>query len=181
MAEVIKRYKFALLLLLINTGLVLFFPEKGIKSFHIEGKMVFDLITFIPPIFILLGLLDVWVERETLMAHMGPGSGIRGSLLAYVIGSAAAGPLYIAFPIAGVLLKKGASLVNIFIFIGAWSTTKLPMILFEASSIGIKFTVIRLIVNSIGIIVIAFVLDKTTPQSQQDQLYRNTHTGSGVT
>lgn len=143
--------------------------------------MIFDMITFIPPIFILLGLLDVWVERETLMSHMGPGSGIRGSLLAFIIGSAAAGPLYIAFPIAGVLLKKGASLVNIFIFIGAWSTTKLPMILFEASSIGLKFTIIRLIVNSIGIIVIAMVLDKTTPQSLQDLLYHNTNPKSGVT
>lgn len=175
-----KRYRFALVLLLVNAGLVLFFPEKGIKSFHIERNAVFDLITFIPPIFVLLGLLDVWVEREMLMPRMGPGSGIRGSLLAYVMGSAAAGPLYIAFPIAGVLLKKGASLVNIFIFIGAWSTTKLPMILFEASSIGLKFTVIRLAVNSIGIILIAFVLDKTTPRSQRDRLYRDTRGGSGT-
>jgi len=164
------RYKFVWALMLVNTGLVLFCPEKGGRSFEIEAGMIFDLITFIPPIFVLLGLLDVWVEREVLMRHMGQGSGIRGSLLAYVMGSTAAGPLYIAFPIAGVLLKKGASIFNIFIFIGAWSTTKLPMILFEASSIGLKFTILRLIINSIGILFIAFVLDKTTSHSQQEEL-----------
>lgn len=172
MAAVMKRYRIAILLLVLNAGLVLLVPEKGMTAFRIEWKAVLDLITFIPPIFVLLGLLDVWVEREKLMPYMGPGSGIRGALLAYVMGSAAAGPLYIAFPIAGVLLKKGASLVNIFIFIGAWSTTKLPMILFEASSIGLKFTLIRLVVNSIGIIVIAVVLDRTTPRAHQERLYQ---------
>ncbi|WDP92732.1 MAG: permease [Desulfobacter sp.] len=173
MAAVMKRYRFAMALLALNAGLVLVFPDKGIAAFSIEWNAVLDLITFIPPIFILLGLLDVWVEREKLMPHMGPGSGIRGAVLAYVMGSAAAGPLYIAFPIAGVLLKKGASLINIFIFIGAWSTTKLPMILFEASSIGLKYTLIRLAVNSMGIILIAVVLDKTTPRSVQERLYRS--------
>jgi len=173
MADIMKRYKFALIFLLANAVLVLFFPAKGMKSLDIEANAVFDLITFIPPIFILLGLLDVWVEREKLIPYMGPGSGKRGALLAYAIGSAAAGPLYIAFPIAGILLKKGASLVNIFIFIGAWSTTKLPMILFEASSLGLKFTLIRLVVNSIGIIVIAVLLDKTTPRAQKVRFYQS--------
>jgi hypothetical protein len=33
--------------------------------------------------------------------------GYAGVLIAYLLGSAAAGPLYAAFPVAGVLLKKG--------------------------------------------------------------------------
>ena len=171
MKQMIKRYRLALVLMVANAALLLFVPEKGGKALSIEMDSILDLITFIPPIFILLGLLDVWVEREKLMAHMGPGSGIRGGILAYVMGSAAAGPLYIAFPIAGVLMKKGASLGNIFIFIGAWSTTKLPMILFEASSIGLKFTLVRLVINSLGIVVIALILEKTTPAARQEQIH----------
>lgn len=36
-------------------------------------------------------------------------------------------------------LKKGSKLSNVFIMIGAWSTTKIPLLLFEISSMGIKF------------------------------------------
>jgi hypothetical protein len=57
-------------------------------------------------------------------------------VLAILIGSAAAGPLYGAFPVAAVFMKKGVKFSNILIFIGAWSTTKIPMILFEVSSLG---------------------------------------------
>ena len=171
MAGFLKRYRMALILVLVNAVLILVAPEKGFKALSLETRPILDLMTFIPPIFILLGLLDVWVEREKLMPHMGPDSGFKGGALAFLMGSAAAGPLYIAFPIAGVLMKKGASLVNIFIFIGAWSTTKLPMLLFEASSIGLKFTLIRLAVNSVGILVIARILDKTTPESRKETIY----------
>ncbi len=172
MISVFHRYRFALVFIALNVLLAFFVPDKGLNAVDIEIHAVMDLITFIPPIFILLGLLDVWVARETLMPYMGPRSGVKGGMLAFIMGSAAAGPLYIAFPIAGVLLKKGASLVNIFIFIGAWSTTKLPMILFEAASLGLKYTLIRLVVNTIGIIAIAVLLDKTTSQSEKKRLYQ---------
>jgi hypothetical protein len=83
------------------------------------------MLSVLPPIFILLGLLDVWVDRATMMKFTGKGSGLKGVLIAFLLGSAAAGPLYAAFPVAGVMLKKGSSLFNVFIFIGAWSTTKI--------------------------------------------------------
>jgi len=78
------------------------------------------------PVFILLGLLDAWVPKEMMMTHIGDKSGIKGILLALFLGSAAAGPLYGAFPVAAILMKKGAKFSNVLIFIGAWSTTKIP-------------------------------------------------------
>jgi len=60
---------------------------------------------------------------------MGEKSGFIGVTLAFFLGSAATGPLYAAFPVAGVLLKKGSKFSNVIIFIGAWSTTKIPMLL----------------------------------------------------
>jgi uncharacterized membrane protein YraQ (UPF0718 family) len=109
----------------------------------------------IPPIFILLGLLDVWVDRATMMKYTGKGSGLKGVLIAFLLGSAAAGPLYAAFPVAGVMLKKGSGLFNVFIFIGAWSTTKIPMLTFEAASMGLTFTLTRLALSVAGILIIA--------------------------
>ena len=118
------------------------------------------MLTIIPPIFILLGLLDTWVQKETLVKYMGEKSGIIGVLIAFLVGSVASGPLYAAFPIATVFLKKGSKFSNVLIFIGAWSTTKIPLLLFEASSIGLNFTLLRLALNIPGIALIAFFTEK---------------------
>lgn len=64
---------------------------------------------------------------KTMTKFMGEGSGLKGILLAMFIGSAAAGPLY-AFPVAAVFMKKGVSLKNILIFIGAGLQQKFPLI-----------------------------------------------------
>lgn len=169
----IKRYKFFLLLFALNLILLLVQPTLGRQSFDITKNNLLEMLTILPPIFILLGLLDVWVERETMMKYMGEGSGPVGAILAFVIGSAAAGPLYAAFPIAGVLLKKGVRLTNVFIFIGAWSTTKLPMLLFEASNLGLQYMLLRWTFNVIGIIIIAFLLEKTAPEEEKATIYAN--------
>lgn len=168
---VIKRYRLFLILLLINISLLFISPELGSASLRLTKSNLMEMLSVLPPIFILLGLIDTWVKRETMIKYMGERSGVKGLLIAFTMGSAAAGPLYAAFPIAGMLLKKGASLTNVFIFIGAWSTTKIPMLLFEASSLGLKFTLIRLICSVIGIILIAAILQKTTPETEKKLLY----------
>jgi uncharacterized membrane protein YraQ (UPF0718 family) len=89
------------------------------------------------------------------------------------IGSAAAGPLYGAFPVAGVLLKKGSKLSNVFIMMGAWSTTKIPLLLFEASAMGVKFTVLRFLLDIVGISVIAYFTEKVLSQEEKQDIYSN--------
>lgn len=72
----------------------------------------------IPPVFILMGLLDAWAPKETFIRYMGESSGLNGVLTALVLGSAATGPLYIAFPIAMPLIKKKAKLAYVLFFLG---------------------------------------------------------------
>jgi uncharacterized membrane protein YraQ (UPF0718 family) len=167
-----KKYRLFIFLALIDIFLILFFPKVGYSSIKLSFKSLLEMLSVLPPIFILLGLLDVWVKRESMVKYMGEGSGIIGILLAYLIGSAAAGPLYGAFPVAGVLLKKGSKLSNVFIMLGAWSTTKIPLILFEASSLGVKFMLVRLAVDVIGIAIIAFFTDKLLKQKDKDEIYQ---------
>ena len=61
---------------------------------------------------------------------------------------------------AGVMMKKGASMLNVFIFIGAWSTTKIPLIMFETATLGFRFMALRLVFNLVGIFLIAFILER---------------------
>lgn len=168
-----RRYGLTFALILVLILFYIFKPELGHKATQGTILNVKEMLSILPPVFILLGLLDVWVNRETMMKYMGEGSGIKGVILAFLLGSCAAGPLYVAFPIAGTLLKKKASVFNVFIFVGAWSTTKIPMFLFETGSMGWKFSVLRLVLSIIGIVIIAVTLDKTTSKEDKDIAYEN--------
>lgn len=171
MNAILKRYKYFLILMLVDLVILFIWPQTGQKSFKISWDSLLGMLSVLPPIFILLGLLDVWVERETMMKYMGEGSGFVGITMAFLLGSAAAGPLYAAFPVAGVLLKKGCKFSNILIFIGAWLTTKIPMLLFEASAMGWKFMLIRFIVDIPGIALIAYITEKLLKNEEKQYIY----------
>lgn len=166
-----KKYKFFLLLLAAQAMLLVLKPDIGLNALQITGKNVIEMLSVIPPIFMLLGLLDVWVDRETMIKLMGEKSGFKGIAIAFLLGSAAAGPLYAAFPIAGVLLKKGSKFSNVLIFIGAWSTTKIPLLLFEVSSMGTRFTLTRLAIDLVGIVFIAYLSERILNQEDKKAIY----------
>lgn len=171
MRSLVVRYRAFLLVSVVLLGLSLLNRELGQQVYDTTAYQLREMILVIPPIFILLGLLDIWVPKQTMVRFMGEGSGLKGVLLALFIGSAAAGPLYGAFPVAAVFMKKGVKLSNILIFLGAWSTTKIPMLLFEFTALGVPFALTRLLVNLPGIIIIAAILEKLMSQKEKDSLY----------
>jgi len=172
MRAMLKRYQFFLLTLLALAVIFAVNLAMGLKAMSVIGFSFKEMLLVIPPIFILLGFLDVWVPRETMVHFMGEGSGLLGVALAIFLGSAAAGPLYGAFPVAAVFIKKGASFRNVVIFIGAWSTTKIPMLLFEISALGAKFAVTRLIIDIPGIFLIGWALEKLLGQREKERIQK---------
>lgn len=167
----LKRYGAFFLLLIAGVVAGLLLPELGKTALNNTLGSLKEMLSVLPPIFVLLGLLDVWVDRATMMKYTGKGSGIKGVLIAFLLGSAAAGPLYAAFPFAAVMLKKGSSLFNVLIFIGAWSTTKIPLLAFEASSMGVTFMLVRLGLSLVGIPLIAWITDRVIGKSGMTEIY----------
>ena len=178
--SILKLYKVFLILALINAVLAMLLPDLGAKSLSSAWSNAKEMLSVIPPIFILIGLMDVWIRKETMVRYMGEGSGWRGILLAFFIGSVAAGPLYAAFPVAAILLKKGSKLSNVFIMVGAWSTTKIPLILFELSAMGVPFTLIRFALNLFGIAAIAAVTEWVLDSREKASIYANAQTLEGT-
>ncbi len=169
----LARYIPAIVSLALLTVMVIAFPAKAPKIAEGLWGQTVTILLVVPPIFLLLGLLDVWVPREKMMKYMGEGSGLKGILIAFSLGSAAAGPLYGAFPVATVLMKKGASFSNILIFIGAWSTTKIPMLLFEMKALGYRFALARLVIDIVGIVIIALALKAVIGEKERTRIYDN--------
>ena len=115
------------------------------------------MIKILPFAFILIGLFEVWVKRETIVRHMGEESGARGFFWAILLAGTTVGGVIVAFPIAYTLYHKGAKLSVIFTYIGASAVCRVPMTIFEASFLGIKFTLIRLF-GSIPLIILSSLL-----------------------
>lgn len=173
MKNLIKKYRFFVGTIVIVGIITMINKELGLKSLGIAGFSFKEMALVIPPVFMLLGLLDVWVSKETMIKYMGEGSGIKGIILSIIIGSAVAGPLYGAFPVAAVFMKKGVKFSNILVFIGAWSTTKISMFIFEMSSLGKSFAITRLLIDIPGIIIIAYILSAFVSKDEIKELYKN--------
>lgn len=173
MKNIVKRYRFFIIAVIAVGLLTLINYDLGMKAFGIAGYSLKEMALIIPPVFVLLGLLDVWVPKETMVKYMGEKSGVKGIILSFIIGSAAAGPLYGAFPVAAVFMKKGVKFSNILVFIGAWSTTKIPMLLFEGSALGSKFAITRLLIDIPGIIIIAYLLSSFVSKEEINKILDN--------
>lgn len=169
-----KRIKPYMLLMLVAVADVFVFvnnPGLGTEVIKSTGVNFAQMLGVIPPIFLLIGLMDVWVPREKVIRYMGEGSGITGVLLAILIGSAAAGPLYAAFPIAAIMIKKGAKFTNILVFLGAWSTMKIPMFLFEMASLGYSFAITRWLLSLTGILVMSWLVNRLMSRDEIQDIY----------
>jgi len=119
-----------------------------------------EVIKLLPCAFIIIGLFEVWVKGETVERHLGEQSGFRGHIWAILLAATTIGGLYVAFPIAYSLHSKGAKLSVIFTYIGASAICRIPMSIFEASFLGIKFTAVRFAISIPLVIISSMLLGK---------------------
>ncbi|MDD3803381.1 MAG: permease [bacterium] len=150
----------ALFIIFIGVSTIVKF-KPGVAIFQINFvSFVKEMIAFLPLLFIIIGLFDEFVEKEKIMKHIGEYSGIKGSVIVILLATLQAGPLYGAFPVAYILWKKGCSIRNIFIYIGAFTTMKIPMLTFEITFLGVKFSLLRTLISLPVFIIIALLMEK---------------------
>ncbi len=143
--------------------------KMGVGIFENFYSFFLTMIKFIPAVFLLIGLFDVWVEKELIEKHLGEDSGFMAYLWALILASTTVGGLYVAFPLAAAIYKKGASPRIIFTYLGAAAVCRIPMTLFEASYVGVKFTVLRWII-SIPLIIFSSILLEKLIAGEMEQL-----------
>jgi len=157
--KLLKKYILPIIFLLL-IGISYIFDFATGKQVGMNFWMFFkEMIVFLPMMFILIGLFDVWIPREKIEKHIGEDSGWKGTGLVILLASLQAGPLYGAFPFAYLLWKKGCSIRNIFIYLGAFSTIKIPMLTFEIGFLGLKFSLLRTLITLPLFILIGFIME----------------------
>lgn len=130
--------------------------QVGRTFFTMAGRML----KILPIAFVLIGLFDVWVKHETVESHLGETTGLKGHLWAIALAAMAVGPLYVSFPVASAIKRKGARMGVVLTYIGASAICRIPMAVFEASFLGLRFTVIRFAVSIPLVLMTSIALEK---------------------
>lgn len=82
----LKTYTGFFILLGICFVVLDFSPSLGKKIFFIAFQNILFMLGVVPPIFILVGLFDVWVPREKVVRRLGEASGMVGIGIALLWG-----------------------------------------------------------------------------------------------
>ncbi len=134
--------------------------QPGIGVFYKFGEFASEIVIILPLVFLFIGVIDVWVPKEAIEKRLGEGTGFKGTPWVILFAMTYAGPLYAAFPVALMLRKKGCSTRNVFIYLGAFSAMKLPMVSFEIGFMGLKFSLLRLVFTLPVFILISLIMEK---------------------
>lgn len=154
---VLKKNKLLVLVALAYIVCLFVSPDKAMKSVGNSVYYLVEMLQVLPVIFLLTVVIEAMIPKEMIIRGFGEKSGLKGNILALLLGSISAGPVYAAFPISKALLGKGASVPNIVIILSAWAVIKLPMLANEAKFLGINFMLLRWVLTVIAIFVMAYI------------------------
>lgn len=159
MLKKIASYSWLFIFTVFIAGSFLFDFGPGKTISHSFSQSLIEMLVFIPFLFIIVGLFDVWFPKEKIQKHIGKDSGAKGILMVVLLAMLQGGPLYGAFPVALILYQKGCSTKNIFIYLGAFSSLKIPMLGIEIGYLGLKFTIVRTLVALPLFIAVGYLME----------------------
>ena len=124
-------------------------PEIIMQALMAGGKMLIGVVPLLIAAFILAGMIQVLISKETVNKWLGKDSGLKGIMLGGIAGALIPGGPYIFYPVAASFLLSGAEVGTVVTFVVAknlWSLSRLPM---EVALLGPKLTLIRYVVTFI--------------------------------
>ena len=154
-------YDWALLcsILIISAILLSIFPDRKRTVIGVSSNFFIEMILILPAVMVMLGLFEVWVPKNIVVKYIGKASGMKGIFLSLILGALPTGPLYIAFPMAAALIRKGAKISNIVIFLSAWACIKIPQEMVELQFLGLHFMLSRLILTVAFVIIMGLLIE----------------------
>lgn len=153
----IKENLFVFFIAAVYAAMFILKPDLGVASVNNSVYYIREMISIMPVIFVLTGLLDLWVPKEKIMKYLGAEAGAKGAVFSLVLGSISAGPIYAAFPLCVMLHKKGTSVRNLVIILSAWAVIKIPMLLNEMKFLGLRFMAVRWVLTVSAILIFSWI------------------------
>jgi uncharacterized membrane protein YraQ (UPF0718 family) len=178
--DMLKKFKFPIIIAFVFIAIGVWLPDTAIRSVAVTRDYLKEMILIMPPVFILMGLMEVWIPKDKIKNWLGSGSGIKGVVLSFALGTLPTGPLYVAFPMAGSLLRKGAGIGNMVIFLGSWGALKIPQLMVEIKFLGVSFTVLRFFLTLAALLLIGPLMELILRLSPDKAWLENIHEGENM-
>ena len=160
MKSMIKESIILIIIIIISTILLVLFPQNINSATSTAKEYFLEMIFILPAVMILMGLFAVYVPDKLVVKYLGKATGIKGMLIAIFLGTLPTGPLYVAFPLVAIWIKKGASISNIIVFLSAWACIKIPQEIIEFQFLGFKFMLLRLTLTIIFVMIMGITIEK---------------------
>lgn len=129
--------------LIIWAVLIIISPAKGLLVGKVAYGTFLKAINIIIAVFIIIGLIQVWVSPQTLSRLLGKEAGWKGLAIASTVPIFIGGSLFTIFPLLKTLYDKGASIACVVAFVTAWAG-KAPLLPLEIEFLGWRFAVLRI-------------------------------------
>lgn len=146
---------------LLAAGLIVSFiksKEKTKAAFAVAGKALLKTAPSILTVLGIVGLTLSVLTPEKIAALLGAKAGFSATIFASLLGAITLIPSLIAFPLAGSLLRSGATVITISAFITSLVMVGLVTTPMEVKSLGKKFTVLRNGFGLIAALIIAVIM-----------------------
>jgi uncharacterized membrane protein YraQ (UPF0718 family) len=163
--QMLADYRWVLLIAVADLLVWLFWPAQAAPVVRNTWDYFVEMVIILIPVAVLMGLFEVWVPKQLIGKYLGRESGWKGIALSFLFGTAPTGPLYAAFPIAAMLLQKGASPLNVVIFLNTWAAIKIPQLLVETKFLGPAFMLVRLALTVPSAIVMGWLIQQGIERS----------------
>ena len=133
-------------------------PKKTIKGIKKGMMQFFKILPALLSVIIIISIVLHFVSNDLIAEYLGENAGLEAYLSAAVLGSVSLLPGFIAYPLAGILVKTGVSYAVIAVFITTLMMVGVMTIPIEAKYFGIKLTLIRNALSFLGAIIVGAVM-----------------------
>lgn len=144
-------------IVLLTTSFI-FDKEKSISGLKKGIMMFLNLLPTLITVLIIISSLLYFIPNELLLKLFGKESGLKGMILAAIVGSISLIPGFIAYPLGNILIKQGVSYSVIAIFITTLMMVGIVTLPIEKKYFSMKVALIRNFLSFIGAIVIGLLM-----------------------
>jgi len=113
------------------------------RALVISLKLFFRILPMVIATVILIGLILGFVPRDQISRIIGEQAGFRGIFVVAVLGAVLHIPSIISFPLAGSLLKSGASVTAVAVFITTLTMIGIATLPIEIRELGKRMAILR--------------------------------------
>lgn len=118
-------------------------PARTKKALAASGKVALTVFPVLLLIFVLMGLIEAFVPRQTIVSLLGSGRGVLGVVIGELLGSFALFQPAAVFPFAGFLKESGAGYGASLGFVMSAMLIGVSTLPLEIQTFGGRFTLTR--------------------------------------